>query len=352
MISFTQLLQDKAGNKPAQGRERRVHNRLLLRSTMGELLCLGKTYPCQLIDISAGGCCLTTERNFSAGALAPVEIVATIRGQVVHMYGSTEWVRYEKRIGIRFTHPSLIIKLQLEGLISRLFEETYETPAQETAASAALAADGTAAGTQPGGADECGCDAGEKPPEERFSLAFLRQIHGGECRAMSWEDGEWPVDVRSLDGRLRLSGSFVDLSLNGCSVHTPGPYSGEFHLPVEVSFRLHGLPFLLAGVVLTVDDASTIGIRFTAMSSRRRDDLVQLIAELRASGKYQPNLLQDLDELPQEEDSLPPAADEPSPELEEEEIQEAQPERAKEETEIDGEDEDFWHDLKKGNWDL
>jgi hypothetical protein len=51
---------------------------------------------------------------------------------------------------------------------------------------------------------------------------------------------------------------------------------------VEAEFYLHGMPFRLAGVIQTILDKNTIGIRFLDMSERRRKLLTELMAEIEA----------------------------------------------------------------------
>jgi hypothetical protein len=47
-----------------------------------------------------------------------------------------------------------------------------------------------------------------------------------------------------------------------------------------MQFKLDGLPFRLAGVVQSLHDKFTIGIRFLDMSPRKRDQLAQLMEEI------------------------------------------------------------------------
>jgi hypothetical protein len=353
MISFSQLLQEKAGKVEHPGPERRIHRRLVLRSTPGELVYERTRMPCQVHDLGLGGCCITVEGRFTAGALAQVEVITTIQGQAVHLYGVTTWTRFNRKIGIRFTHPSATIRMQLEGLVCALFEQADEANVTEL--------DGSA---PPGKAilppepEKATESADPEMPPERFSLEFLNRIHAGSCRAVSWEDGEWPVQIHYIADRAQFDGSILDLSIKGCAMRTGKPFSGLLNEPIEIAFRLHGLPFLLAGKPVMLDDPNTVGIQFTAMSSRRTDELIQLIAELRASGKYQPDSKKEeessnteiseaaeemLETLPEDElelAALPPADLAPAP---------AKNSWEHEDTEADQE---FWKDIKTSNWDF
>jgi hypothetical protein len=342
MFSFTQYLQDKTSSAQKPDRERRADQRIPLPSARGEVLCQGTRIPCQVLDIGLGGCSVFTDRPFTAGALAHVEILTTLLGQSVHLYGSTEWTRGESRVGVRFTHPSFAIKLQLERLIGALFEQAEtEKPAEANIFPVECAAH--LQQSQP----EKNCPSQAEASSDPLSIEFVRAIHGEAIRALSWKEGEWPVEVRSLNGRLRLTGALVDLSVSGCSVRLGGPYDDEFQIPVEVSFRLQGLPFLLAGSPVSIDDPATVGIHFNPMSYRRKDELIQLVSELRAAGKSQP-------------DALPPASEAPatapSGAVAEtaagKEILEVSSMEEWEEADEDDQDADFWRELKTANWDL
>jgi hypothetical protein len=344
MINFTQLLRENSAKVEVKGRDRREQPRIGLRKTAGEMFYLGTKTPCQLLDISLGGFCAYTDKPFSAGALAQVEVVVSIQGQVVHLYGMTEWSKHEHKIGVRFTHPSFKVRMQLEGLISTLLEQA--------AAALSTEIDGSIGSMEEASESPnvIPTDVAPMEPEEVFSAGFVALIHGCEKRAMSWEEGEWPVQIRYLNDRLRLSGSIMDLSVQGCSVRTDGPFAGEFQLPVEISFRLRGLPFLLAGVPVVIDDPCTIGIQFTPMSFRRRDELAQLVSELRGIGKYQPDPMSPGTAPISPKVQAPLAVKEETREVSSETDEES--ERYVEPAEKHGEEGDFWKDLKTGDWDL
>ena len=216
-----------------------------------------------MLDISAGGCRLLGKKRFAAGALANVEIDFTLQGERIHANGITEWTNQNNEVGIRFVHASHRSKMQLDGLIGSLFDKR---------AAEVVQADVEA----------------ERIPTSRIekklygpSAEFLRMIHGSEPLAQSWEEGEWPAEIRYVESRHHIKASIFDLSLQGCSLHVSEKLTAELTGPVEVSFRLQGLPFLLAGSQHEIEDKTTVGIHFSPMSFRRRDELAQLIAELR-----------------------------------------------------------------------
>lgn len=78
----------------------------------------------------------------------------------------------------------------------------------------------------------------------------------------------------------KLSGQILDLSGSGCCVRCDDPCMVGIYTRVETEFRLEGFPLRLGGVIQAVHDPRTVGIRFLDISSRKREQLEQLIAEL------------------------------------------------------------------------
>ncbi len=79
----------------------------------------------------------------------------------------------------------------------------------------------------------------------------------------------------------RLRGRILDLSLGGCRIRADERFPVGIYTRVEIEFRLEGLPFRLGGVVQAIHDRHTVGIRFLDMSSRKREQLEQLIGDIR-----------------------------------------------------------------------
>jgi len=72
----------------------------------------------------------------------------------------------------------------------------------------------------------------------------------------------------------------LDLSLGGCQLRTESRFIVGIYVRVETEFYLRGLPFRLAGVSQVVVDKHTVGIRFLDVSDRKREQLLELIAEI------------------------------------------------------------------------
>jgi c-di-GMP-binding flagellar brake protein YcgR len=80
-----------------------------------------------------------------------------------------------------------------------------------------------------------------------------------------------------------VSGHILDLSLGGCHIRTDRRFPVGIFRRVEVEFRIEGLPFRLGGVTQAIYDPFNVGIRFLDLSDRKREQLLQLIAEIEKS---------------------------------------------------------------------
>jgi c-di-GMP-binding flagellar brake protein YcgR len=82
-----------------------------------------------------------------------------------------------------------------------------------------------------------------------------------------------------LDPGIRLRGRILDLSLNGCQFRTEDCFPLGIRSRVEIEFQLDGLPFRLAGVTQSIHKRHKVGVHFLNVSERKREQLVELIAE-------------------------------------------------------------------------
>jgi hypothetical protein len=78
-----------------------------------------------------------------------------------------------------------------------------------------------------------------------------------------------------------MPGRMVELSLGGCRIVLRQRTSPSLHAAVETVFKIRGIAFRLSGVTEWTSGGS-VGIRFGAMSSRRRDDLMEVLCEVEA----------------------------------------------------------------------
>jgi hypothetical protein len=91
---------------------------------------------------------------------------------------------------------------------------------------------------------------------------------------------ETRATVFFIDVRAQMTGNIVDLSMSGCRIRTDEQFPVGIYRRVETEFNFDGLPFRLPGVVQALHNKFTVGIRFLDMSSRKREQLTQLMEEI------------------------------------------------------------------------
>jgi hypothetical protein len=92
------------------------------------------------------------------------------------------------------------------------------------------------------------------------------------------------IDTRAtiflLDVRSQITARILDISPSGCRMRCAEKFPVGIYRRVEVEFVLDGLPFRLPGVVQSMHDRFTTGIRFIDVSARRKEQLLQVIDEI------------------------------------------------------------------------
>jgi hypothetical protein len=87
--------------------------------------------------------------------------------------------------------------------------------------------------------------------------------------------------IRLIDLAAKMEGRILDVSMGGCRIRTNLPFPLGVFRRVETEFHIDGLPFRLAGVTQAIYDPFNVGVRFLGMSERMREQLAQLIEEIR-----------------------------------------------------------------------
>ena len=85
-----------------------------------------------------------------------------------------------------------------------------------------------------------------------------------------------------IEVRAQITGRILDLSMSGCRIRTNERFPVGIYRRIETEFKLDGLPFRLGGVVQSIHDKFTVGIRFLDVSPRKRDQLAFLMDEFEA----------------------------------------------------------------------
>jgi hypothetical protein len=95
----------------------------------------------------------------------------------------------------------------------------------------------------------------------------------------------FPVEEQAtlllVDHGSTLPCNVQDLSLEGCRVRTKDRFPAGSKVRIEVGFKVNGIAFRFSGTVQWTDGRNTVGIRFAEMSSRRRDELAEVLSEVK-----------------------------------------------------------------------
>jgi len=230
----------------------------------------GSTFPCRIVDLSLGGCCLRTKERFTAGSMVRVEATFRARGLSFRFSGITQWTDSRNLVGIRFVDVPL---RRREELVEALFE----VEAENAAKAAQRAAEKRAAEEQ----------AAVREAEEEAQRQTPVQIPAPaepdkyDRRAALREQVDTSAVMDIVKTALQLRGSIVDLSLSGCRIRVDERFPADIDTWVETEFRLNGLPFRLGGIVQVIYDQHTVGIRFLYRSNLMREQVKELIEDIR-----------------------------------------------------------------------
>jgi c-di-GMP-binding flagellar brake protein YcgR len=74
----------------------------------------------------------------------------------------------------------------------------------------------------------------------------------------------------------------LDLSLGGCRLDTAEQFTIRALAPVEVNFKVNGIILRFRGLTQWVDSQHHIGIQFQDLTSRRKDELAEVLKEVEA----------------------------------------------------------------------
>jgi hypothetical protein len=74
----------------------------------------------------------------------------------------------------------------------------------------------------------------------------------------------------------------TDLSLEGCRLRTETPFLAGIRIRVEVTFNIRGFAFRFNGVTQWTFGKQVVGVLFTGVPLRRRDELAEVLSEVEA----------------------------------------------------------------------
>jgi hypothetical protein len=304
---------------------------------------LGSATHCTLIDLCLDGCRVLADAEIRVDHGAKVELVFHLCGAAFRLSGVTEWTGRSREVGVSFRGLSprreaelvealseLAGKLEakraeearadeatkaLREMVARLTAELEAKKRREAQAraDAELAARearqalekleaakkdlaqaekaaaerprSVPAETEPGSAVEAPAVSAKKP------APVAGTPPAGPARRERRQAARHAVDSTAtiflVDVRSNVSGRIVDVSMSGCRIRLPERFPVGIYRRVEVEFLLDGLPFRLPGVVQSLHDRFTAGIRFVDLSERKQEQLSFVMEEIAGAGEGQ-----------------------------------------------------------------
>jgi hypothetical protein len=252
----------------------------------------GATLPGRLSEISLEGCRVGIGRQDAIPTPAGIEIMFKLNGIAFRLGGILQWIDSGKTAGIQF---SSLAERRRKDLLELLAELESEQQAKSGSDAAKTAEESTEAGVGPfpsrslpgvpAAQNESQPAVPDKSGHEDVPKTSPQVTpNASKSRRDRREKPRHSIDTRAtvlfIDVRAEISGRIVDLSMSGCRIRTDERFPVGIYRRVETEFKLDGLPFRLGGVVQSIHDKFTVGIRFLDLSPRKRDQLASLMDEI------------------------------------------------------------------------
>ncbi|HTW61542.1 MAG TPA: PilZ domain-containing protein [Terracidiphilus sp.] len=230
------------------------------------LVSLGKVIAGRIVELSGSGCRMVLAEELPRGEHAAVEASFKLRGIAFRLSGLTEWTSGGSSVEVSFGPMS---PRRRDDLLEVLCEvEASLAPQRSDAGGDRVLPERPDAERPDTAMDGAGRDEVIPSPRNRRGDARC----GVDTSAV----------IRLVKIGSRLSGQILDVSLSGCRIRTAERFPVGIYTRVEVEFRLRGTPLQLGGVVQAIHGRKEVGIRFLDVSARKREQLAELIAEIRA----------------------------------------------------------------------
>ena len=278
---------------------RQLERRSDLRYSVDEdsvVLFVGHGVPqeARLVDLSQEGCRLRTTEPVLARVRLPVEVFFNVDGVSFRFRGVLQWTDGHRLIGVRFVNiiPQRMVELAnivcgmektaaVRAEAVNLLVAEYETT-ERTGREAMVRAVNGNPRLMAEARMHLQEDARAVKPvfmaegAEPASHASL----GRERRQQSRHEVSPLVTILLVNAGSKLQGHILDLSVTGSRVRTDENFTAGIYTRVETEFQLEGLPLRLGGVIQSIYDRNTVGIRFLDLSEREREQVLGLIGEI------------------------------------------------------------------------
>jgi PilZ domain-containing protein len=279
---------------------RQLERRSDLRYSVDEdsvVLFVGYGVPqeARLVDLSQEGCRLRTTEPVLARVRLPVEVFFNVDGISFRFRGVLQWTDGHRLIGVRFVNIIPQRMVELANIVCGM-EKTAAVRAE--AVSLLVAEYETSKRTGREAMERAVNGNPQLMAEARMELADdARTVTpalmakdaqqasyapaGRERRQQSRHEVSSSATIFLANDGTTLRGHILDLSVTGCRIRTEERFPTGIYTRVETEFRLEGLPLRLGGVIQSIYDRNTVGIRFLDLSDREREKVLGLIGEIK-----------------------------------------------------------------------
>jgi hypothetical protein len=249
----------------------------------------GLIVPCRILELSLDGCRVQAPERLPVKFKMGVEVGFKLRGLSFRINGLVQWTDCQHLAGIRFASVSRRRREELAEALSKtkaekaagVVEQVSEEPVIAERPAEMRVAKEQAAVPKPAGPESLPVQVPAQPVAAPVAAPANAKPGKRERRESSREAVDTSAVIDLIRIASRLPGRILDLSLSGCRICTDEPFPVGIYTRVETEFRLDGLPFRLGGVIQGIHDRHTVGIRFLDMSSRKKEQVEQLMEEIR-----------------------------------------------------------------------
>lgn len=237
----------------------------------------------RLVELSVDGCRLRADRYCALAAPATIEVLFKLNGIDFRLGGTMQWAEARQTAGIQF---GPMAQRRREFLVELLAELEAEKAAAGEAPTADVGQMDQDADPEAGDRHSDGSAMAlvptpvSAPAEPGFPKLPAAAAGYRDRRTQARHAVDSRATIYFVDVRARMGGCIIDVSLGGCRIHTDERFPVGIYRRVETEFTFDGVPFRLAGVVQSLHDKFTVGIRFLDMSERKRRQLTELIEEI------------------------------------------------------------------------
>ncbi len=215
------------------------------------VVATGSTIHGKLQNLSETGCCVEPDEPFLVWNPIRVEIRFEANQTSFRLSGMTRGSRGGNSFGVEFDSVAAERLAELKLLLPKrqmpLAQPRMLQPVEEVQPEP----------VKPNGPPE----GRNRRNHERFSL-------------------EEPADLLIVGSGEKLPAKVLDISQSGCRIGLNHPREIKQGINIELNLRLNGLPVRLGGVIQVRLNERTYGIKYLELSGRKRDQMIELIAEI------------------------------------------------------------------------